>query len=109
MVNTKGKRKVVVVPEVGEPIEYSVSKRRYLTVQENDRVRSGDALMDGPANPHDILRVKGEKALGPILWMKSRKFTDSRAFVSTTSTSRRLFVRCCVACALRMLEIPASW
>ena len=65
--DTKGKRKVVVVPEVGEPIEYSVSKRRYLTVQENDRVRSGDALMDGPANPHDILRVKGEKALGSYL------------------------------------------
>jgi DNA-directed RNA polymerase subunit beta' len=28
-------------------------------VQEGDRVRAGEALMDGPLNPHDILRVLG--------------------------------------------------
>jgi len=65
--DTKGKRKVIIQPEIGEPAEYLVPKRRHLTVQENDRVRAGDPLMDGPANPHDILRVLGEKALGKYL------------------------------------------
>jgi DNA-directed RNA polymerase subunit beta' len=63
----KGKRKVVVVPDIGEPGEYLVPKGRHLTVQENDRVKAGDPLMDGPANPHDILRVLGEKQLGRYL------------------------------------------
>jgi DNA-directed RNA polymerase subunit beta' len=36
-------------------------------VQPGDRVRAGEPLMDGPANPHDILRVKGEKELAAYL------------------------------------------
>jgi DNA-directed RNA polymerase subunit beta' len=32
-------------------------------VQEGDRVRAGEALMDGPLNPHDILRVMGMNRL----------------------------------------------
>ncbi len=65
--DSKGKRKVVIVPDVGEPAEYLVPKGRHLVVQESDRVKAGDPLMDGPANPHDILRVLGEKALGRYL------------------------------------------
>ncbi|MBN1959503.1 MAG: DNA-directed RNA polymerase subunit beta' [Deltaproteobacteria bacterium] len=65
--DTKGKRKLVIIPDVGEPVEYLVPKGRHLTVQENDRVKAGDPLMDGPANPHDILRVLGEKQLGRYL------------------------------------------
>ncbi len=65
--DTKGKRKVVVVPDVGDPAEYLVPKGRHLTVQEADRVKAGDPLMDGPANPHDILKVLGEKELGRYL------------------------------------------
>ena len=65
--DTKGKRKIVVVPEIGDPAEYLVPKGRHLTVQEGDRVKAGDLLMDGAANPHDILRVLGEKLLGRYL------------------------------------------
>ncbi|MEL6338593.1 MAG: DNA-directed RNA polymerase subunit beta', partial [Myxococcota bacterium] len=65
--DTKGKRKIIIVPDVGEPAEYLVPKGRHLTVQENDRVKAGEPLMDGPANPHDILRVLGEKQLGRYL------------------------------------------
>jgi DNA-directed RNA polymerase subunit beta' len=65
--DTKGKRKVVVTPEVGDAKEYLIPKGKHLTVQEGDRVRAGDPLMDGPANPHDILRVLGEKELARYL------------------------------------------
>jgi len=65
--DTKGKRKVVVTPEVGEPKEYLIGKGKHLAVNEGDYVKAGDPLMDGPINPHDILRVKGEKALAKYL------------------------------------------
>ena len=65
--DTKGKRKLVISPEVGEPKEYLISKGKHLSVREGDRVRAGEALMDGAANPHDILKVLGEKALAKYL------------------------------------------
>jgi DNA-directed RNA polymerase subunit beta' len=65
--DTKGKRKVVVTPDVGEPKEYLIPKGKHLTIVEGDRVRAGDPLMDGAANPHDILRVLGEKELARYL------------------------------------------
>ena len=39
----------------------------HINVQEGERVRSGDPLMDGPRNPHDILHVLGEKELQKYL------------------------------------------
>ncbi|NBV51855.1 DNA-directed RNA polymerase subunit beta', partial [bacterium] len=37
------------------------------SVREGDHVRAGEALMDGAANPHDILRILGETALSKYL------------------------------------------
>jgi DNA-directed RNA polymerase subunit beta' len=56
-----------VTPEHGDLREYLVPKIRHLQVREGDRVRAGEKLMDGPANPHDVLSVKGEKALASYL------------------------------------------
>ena len=63
----KGKRRVVVTPEVGEPKEYLIVKGKHISVHEGDEIRAGEALMDGSANPHDILRVLGEKELAKYL------------------------------------------
>ena len=65
--DTKGKRKVVVTPEVGEPREYLIPKGKHISVHEGDQVRAGEALMDGSSNPHDILTILGEKALAKYL------------------------------------------
>jgi DNA-directed RNA polymerase subunit beta' len=65
--DTKGKRKVVVTPELGEPREYLIPKGKHIRVRENDFVRAGEPLMDGSVNPHDILRVLGEKALAKYM------------------------------------------
>jgi DNA-directed RNA polymerase subunit beta' len=65
--DTKGKRKVVITPEIGDPAEYLISKGKHLSVRELDRVRAGEPLMDGSSNPHDILKVLGEKALAKYL------------------------------------------
>ena len=39
----------------------------HVNVHEGERVRAGEQLMDGPSNPHDILRVLGEKELQKYL------------------------------------------
>ncbi len=63
----KGKRKIIVAPEVGKPKEYLIPKGKHVAVQEGDYVRAGDALMDGSANPHDILNIRGLKELARYL------------------------------------------
>jgi DNA-directed RNA polymerase subunit beta' len=65
--DTKGKRKVVVTPEVGEAREYLIPKGKHISVHEGDFVRAGEPLMDGSSNPHDILTILGEKALAKYL------------------------------------------
>ncbi len=65
--DTKGKRKVIITPEVGEPKEYLIAKGKHIAVKEGDYIKAGEPLMDGAANPHDILRVNGEKALASYL------------------------------------------
>jgi len=66
--DSRGKRRVVVTPiENGEPDEYLIPKGKHVNVHEGDRVRPGEALMDGSSNPHDILKIKGEKELASYL------------------------------------------
>jgi DNA-directed RNA polymerase subunit beta' len=65
----KGQRKILIVPDetTAEPREYSIPRGVHVNVQEGDRVRACDPLMDGPSNPHDILHVLGEKELQKYL------------------------------------------
>jgi DNA-directed RNA polymerase subunit beta' len=65
----KGQRKILITPdeEGADAREYSLPRGVHVNVQEGDRVRAGEPLMDGPSNPHDILSVLGEKALQSYL------------------------------------------
>lgn len=65
--DTKGKRKVLVTPEKGEPVEFLIPKARHIIVREGDFVRAGEPIVEGAINPHDILRVLGVKALAKYL------------------------------------------
>ncbi|MCL1915109.1 MAG: DNA-directed RNA polymerase subunit beta' [Desulfovibrionaceae bacterium] len=64
---TKGKRKMVITPEVGESKEYLVPKGRHITVAEGDFVEAGELITEGHPELHDILRTKGEKYLANYL------------------------------------------
>lgn len=59
----KGKRKLIITGNDGEQREYDIPRGTHINVQEGDRVKAGEALMDGPLNPHDILRVLGMNKL----------------------------------------------
>ncbi len=55
----KGKRRVIVTPEAGEPKEYLLPKAKHILVHEGDYVKAGEPLMEGSILPNDILRVLG--------------------------------------------------
>ncbi len=63
----KAKRKIAIVPEEGDTVEYLIPKSKVLEVQEGDQVKRGDALISGSPNPHDILDVMGVEALAEYL------------------------------------------
>jgi len=63
----KGMRKVIIRNENGSFKEYLIPRGKHLNVLEGDEVRAGEALMDGPIDPHDILDVLGEQELQSYL------------------------------------------
>ncbi|MCX9148107.1 DNA-directed RNA polymerase subunit beta' [Erythrobacter sp. WG] len=63
----KAKRKIAIIPEEGEPVEYLIPKTKVIDVQEGDYVKKGDTLISGSPNPHDILEVLGVEALAEYL------------------------------------------
>ncbi len=64
---SKGQRKIVLTNDNGMEREYEIPRGVHLSVQEGERVRAGEPLMDGPMNPHDILAVLGERELQSYL------------------------------------------
>jgi DNA-directed RNA polymerase subunit beta' len=64
---SKGQRKIYVTADSGEEREYQVPRGIHVNVQEGERLKAGEQLMDGPLNPHDILAVLGEKELQAYL------------------------------------------
>ncbi len=63
----KGLRKVTVDNKIGDVKEYLIPRGRHVNVHEGDWVRAGEPLMDGSANPHDILAVLGPRELQKYL------------------------------------------
>jgi DNA-directed RNA polymerase subunit beta' len=71
---TKGKRRLIITPANGELLsdgssyyEVLIPKHRQLTVFEGEMVAKGEIVSDGPANPHDILRLQGVEALAAYI------------------------------------------
>ena len=63
----RGKRQVIVTPDTGDSRVYDVAVGKHMRAHEGDLVRAGDRISEGPINPHDILRVKGPRAVQEYL------------------------------------------
>jgi DNA-directed RNA polymerase subunit beta' len=63
----KGMRKIIVKNDMGDVKDYYIPKGKHVNVHEGDWVQAGEPLMDGSANPHDILDVLGPKELQKYL------------------------------------------
>jgi DNA-directed RNA polymerase subunit beta' len=75
----KAKRKIAIVPQEGETVEYLIPKSKVIDVQEGDWVKKGDNLISGSPNPHDILEVLGLRLWPNTSARKSRKCIACRA------------------------------
>ncbi len=64
---TKGKNRFIITNEDGEIHEELIPKWRQINVYENETVARGEVIADGPQNPHDILRLKGQTALADYI------------------------------------------
>jgi DNA-directed RNA polymerase beta' subunit len=99
--DTKGKRRVIITSEEGKAEEYLIPKGKNIIVNEGDFVRAGEALMDGAANPHDILKIQGEGALANYLLdeiqevyrLQGVKINDKHIEVIVRQMLRRVKVR----------------
>lgn len=60
---TKGKQRLIITPKEGEPHEELIPKWRHISVFEGEYIEKGELIVDGPEDPHDILRLKGILAL----------------------------------------------
>ncbi len=63
----RGQQKLIVVDENNARTEYLIPRGKHLSVHAGDRVRAGDRLCEGPKDPHDILKIGGEKAVQEYL------------------------------------------
>src|SRR5688572_11407894 len=75
----KGLRKVIIETDEGTRHEYSVPRYTHVNVQEGERVRAGDPLIDGPIDPHDVLSVLGVKELQRYLVDKIQEVYRSQS------------------------------
>ncbi len=61
--DTKGKQRLVITDLDGNANEYLIAKDKHVTAHDGQVVNKGESIVDGPADPHDILRLLGVESL----------------------------------------------
>jgi DNA-directed RNA polymerase subunit beta' len=69
----KSKRRIIINPEEGEPVEYLIPKGTYIYFNEGDKVNKGDMIVDGTPAPTDILNILGIEALAEYMVREVQK------------------------------------
>ncbi|HUW26881.1 MAG TPA: DNA-directed RNA polymerase subunit beta' [Gallionella sp.] len=57
--DTKGKQRLVITDVEGVAHEFLISKEKHVLAHDGQVVNRGEMIVDGPADPHDILRLLG--------------------------------------------------
>jgi DNA-directed RNA polymerase subunit beta' len=61
--DTKGKQRLVITDLDGVSHEFLIPKDKHVLVHDGQVVNAGEMIVDGPSDPHDILRLLGVEAL----------------------------------------------
>ena len=61
--DTKGKQRLIITDLDGTANEYLIPKEKHVLVHDGQVVNRGELIVDGPVDPHDILRLQGIEAL----------------------------------------------
>src|SRR5216683_3183976 len=94
----KGMRKIVIRADNTEFKEYLIPRGKHISVHEGDRVRAGEALMDGSPNPHDYLAVLGDRELKQyminevheVYWLQGVTINDKHIEIIVRQMLRRV-------------------
>ncbi|TAM60927.1 DNA-directed RNA polymerase subunit beta' [bacterium] len=78
VIEEKNERKIIVTDEGGEEHTYDIPPKTRAIVKEGDKVEAGDPLHEGSLNPHDVLRLKGERAIQNYLVREVQKVYRSQ-------------------------------
>ncbi|MGY8625562.1 DNA-directed RNA polymerase subunit beta' [Chromobacterium violaceum] len=61
--DTKGKQRLIITDLEGNGYENLIPKDKHVLVHDGQVVNRGESIVDGPVDPHDILRLQGIEAL----------------------------------------------
>ena len=98
--DTKGKQRLVITDLDGSPHEFLIPKDKHVTVHDGQVVNKGEMIVDGPADPHDILRLLGVEQLAryitdevqDVYRLQGVKINDKHIEVIVRQMLRRLQV-----------------
>jgi len=72
---TKGKQRLIITDLDGKEHEFLIPKDKHVLVHDGQVVNRGESIVDGPADPHDILRLLASR--------RSRATSSTRCRTST--------------------------
>jgi DNA-directed RNA polymerase subunit beta' len=98
--DTKGKQRLVITDLDGVPHEYLITKEKHVTAHDGQIVQKGEMIVDGPVDPHDILRLQGVEALAryitdevqDVYRLQGVKINDKHIEVIVRQMLRRVIV-----------------
>ena len=98
---TKGKQRLVITDVEGIANEFLIPKEKHVLVHDGQMVARGEMIVDGPADPHDILRLLGVAELAryitdevqEVYRLQGVKINDKHIEVIVRQMLRRVQVR----------------
>ena len=101
--DTKGKQRLVITDLDTVAHEYLIPKDKHVTAHDGQVVNKGETIVDGPADPHDILRLLGVEALAryitdevqDVYRLQGVKINDKHIEVIVRQMLRRVQVARC--------------
>ena len=98
--DTKGKQRLVITDFDGQAHEYLIPKDKHVTAHDGQVVQKGEIIVDGPAEPQDILRLRGSEALAryitdevqDVYRLQGVKINDKHIEVIVRQMLRRVIV-----------------
>ena len=97
---TKGKQRLIITDTEGKEHEFLIPKDKTILVHDGQVVHKGEVIVDGPADPHDILRLNGIEALAryvvdevqDVYRLQGVKISDKHIEVIVRQMLRRVII-----------------
>lgn len=98
--DTKGKQRLMITEPDGTAHEYLIPKDKHVMAHDGQVVNKGEMIVDGPVDPHDILRLKGVEELAryiidevqDVYRLQGVKINDKHIEVIVRQMLRRVIV-----------------